>query len=263
MAIAPSHPPGPGHVTDNQKASPLMSEIICMWSGPRNLSTAMMRSFGSRPDCTIWDEPFFAPYLKYTGKAHPGRAETLARHETDPETVRQRCVSPVKTRYHFQKHMPHHICPEFRLDWAKSATHFFLIRNPARVIASYIKSRQDVNVDDLGFKAQIQLYDKLSNMTGRPPPVIDSFDILQDPEKALKALCAAIDIPFDNAMLSWSPGPRPEDGAWAPYWYHSVEKSSGFSPPSPDMPTLDARYHKMLKACQADYERLKDKKIKV
>jgi len=164
MAIAPSHPPGPGHVTDNQKASPLMSEIICMWSGPRNLSTAMMRSFGSRPDCTIWDEPFFAPYLKYTGKAHPG---------------------------------------EFRLDWAKSATHFFLIRNPARVIASYIKGRQDVNVDDLGFKAQIQLYDKLSNMTGRPPPVIDSFDILQDPEKALKALCAAIDIPFDNAMLSW------------------------------------------------------------
>jgi len=233
MAIAPSHPPGPGHVTDNQKASPLMSEIICMWSGPRNLSTAMMRSFGSRPDCTIWDEPFFAPYLKY------------------------------KTRYHFQKHMPHHICPEFRLDWAKSATHFFLIRNPARVIASYIKGRQDVNVDDLGFKAQIQLYDKLSNMTGRPPPVIDSFDILQDPEKALKALCAAIDIPFDNAMLSWAPGPRPEDGAWAPYWYHSVEKSSGFSPPSPDMPTLDARYHKMLKACQADYERLKDKKIKV
>jgi len=213
-----------------------------MWSGPRNLSTAMMRSFGARKDCAVLDEPFFAPYLKRTGKAHPGRKETLEAHETDPKKVEKICLAPTDHIYSFQKHMPHHMLPDFPKAWTEQAKHFFLLRHPRRVIASYARGRADFGVDDLGFAAQRELWESL----GRPP-VIESEAILENPELALRALCAAIDIPFDPAMLSWPAGPRPEDGAWAPWWYESVWASTGFGPPPrPKLPEIQAVHLPLL-----------------
>lgn len=230
-----------------------MTQAICMWSGPRNLSTAMMRSFGARTDCAVWDEPFYAPYLLATGRDDPGRDDILSAHESDPEKVAQDCLKDTGTAYYFQKHMPLHMCAEFALDWAKSAAHFFLLRHPRRVIASYIKIRPDPVLHDLGFRAQRRLYEALTDITGAPPPVIHSENILKNPKTALMALCAALDIPFDEAMLSWPAGLKPEDGVWAPHWYGNVISSTGFAPFNPDMPTLDARYDKILAACEADY----------
>jgi len=230
--------------------------IIAMWSGPRNLSTAMMRSFGSRADCSVMDEPFFAPFLRVTGKAHPGRDETLARHESDPHKVAQMCTTPSETAYSFQKHMPHHMLEDFPMSWAKKAKHFFLIREPARVIASYARGRDNFDIEDLGFARQHSLWEAL----GRAP-VIDSTDILRAPDVMLKRLCSAIDIPWDEAMLSWGAGPRPEDGAWAPYWYHSVQSSTGFSPPPQGDIKLDDIHRTDLAKVQADFDILYQNRI--
>jgi len=226
-----------------------------MWSGPRNLSTAMMRSFGAREDCDVWDEPFFAPFLKVSGKDHPGRAETLAAHETDPLIVAHGCAAtaPNGALYYFQKHMPHHMLQGFSLDWAKTSTHFFLIRHPARVICSYIKGRADFDVQDLGYAPQRKLYEQLTDMTGTAPPIVDCDDILRAPDRVLPKLCAAIDLPWDGAMLSWRAGPRPTDGAWAPYWYGSVERSVGFSAPPKNLPDVPSHYQDIYAKCMVDY----------
>lgn len=232
--------------------------IIAMWSGPRNLSTAMMRSFGARSDCAVMDEPFFAPYLNVTGKAHPGRDETLAAHETDPHKVSALCASHTSHTYSFQKHMPHHMLQGFPMGWAAHAKHFFLFRHPQRVIASYAKGRAAFDLDDLGFAPQRRLWEHLGC-----PPVIHSETILAGPEAALRALCLAINIPFDPAMLSWPEGPRDEDGAWAPWWYDSVYRSTGFSPPSQSMPPIADKYQPLLEACLSDYEVLAAEAIRV
>lgn len=230
--------------------------IIAMWSGPRNLSTAMMRSFGAREDCSVIDEPFFAPFLKASGKRHPGREQTLARHECDPIKAAQMCRAKPETRYSFQKHMPHHMLEGFPMEWAKDAKHFFLIREPARVIASYAKERGAFDLEDLGFAPQCRLWEQL----GRPP-VIDSMDILRWPRTMLSQLCHAIDIPFDRAMLSWEKGPRETDGAWAPYWYKSVENSTGFREPPETELIVPAKYQDMLKACEEDYFAMEARKL--
>jgi len=235
--------------------------IIAMWSGPRNLSTAMMRSFGARADFTVIDEPFFAPFLKQSGKAHPGREETLAAHECCPKKVAELCAEETNTPYCFQKHMPHHMLEGFPMEWAtqkkdNAAKHFFLIREPARVIASYAKGRETFELDDLGYAPQRKLWEAL----GRPP-VIDSMDILRWPRTMLSQLCHAIDIPFDTAMLSWEAGPRDTDGAWAPYWYKSVENSSGFTQPPETTPIVPPQYQDMLKACEEDYFAMEARKL--
>ena len=232
--------------------------IICMWSGPRNLSTAMMRSFGAREDCAVTDEPFFAPFLNATGKLHPGRDETLAAHETDPDVVAANCIASVPQAFHFQKHMPHHMLADFPTAWTDQASHFFLLRHPQRVIASYVKGRAEFDLDDLGFAAQHRLWTRLGQ-----PPVIHSETILRAPEGALRALCAAIRIPFDPAMLSWEAGPKAEDGAWAPWWYDSVWRSTGFGPPPGEMPDIAPRYQPLLQACLPNYEALAAHAIRV
>ncbi|MEP4053111.1 MAG: HAD family hydrolase [Litorimonas sp.] len=232
--------------------------IIAMWSGPRNLSTAMMRSFGARADCAVMDEPFFAPFLEVTGKPHPGRDETLAVHETNPERVAQLCSAPTTETYFFQKHMPHHMLDDFPLSWAEGAKHFFLLRHPQRVIASYAKGRAEFDLDDLGFAAQHRLWVQLGQ-----PPVIHSETILTDPTAALTALCAEIKIPYDPAMLSWLPGPRDEDGAWAPWWYDSVWRSTGFGVPPGELPSIATQYQSLFDACITDYEALARHAIQV
>lgn len=242
-----------------------MTQIIAMWSGPRNLSTAMMRSFGARADCAVLDEPYFAPYLARTGKQHPGREETLEEHEADPDKVAEICAgaAPHNAAFYFQKHMPHHMLADFSMDWAKTAKHFFLIREPARVIASYAKGRGVFDMDDLGFAPQRLMFERLTALTGKAPPVIDSVDILNAPTAMLRSLCTALEIPFDPAMLSWPAGARAEDGAWAPYWYGSVEKSTGFGKAPSHDPVVPPKYQQMLSRCEQDYSALRAVRLRV
>ncbi len=233
--------------------------IIAMWSGPRNLSTAMMRSFGSRADCSVFDEPFFAPFLQHSGKNHPGRQETLALCETDPLRVAELCAQLGQAgHYSFQKHMPHHMLDGFPLEWCEGAKHFFLIREPSRVIASYAKGRDHFDLDDLGFASQRRFWDLL----GRPP-IIHSETILENPKKALKVLCKAIDILFDPAMLSWEAGQHVEDGPWAPWWYKSVWASTGFARPSEINPDISPDHFDLLEACRDDYKIMADHALKI
>lgn len=231
---------------------------IAMWSGPRNLSTAMMRSFGSRADCGVWDEPFFAPFLVATGVDHPMREETIARHECDPDAVSAACAGPAPggESIFYQKHMTHHMLDGFDIGFMESARNAFLIREPARVVASYEVKREEPTFDDIGFATQVALFEREADRLGKAPPVVDSAAIAANPEATLSALCAALDIPFDRAMLSWEPGPRPEDGAWGPHWYGSLYASTGFSPPKTTPPSLSDSGKRLAERAQPYYERL-------
>ena len=230
---------------------------IAMWSGPRNLSTAMMYAFGNRPDFAIWDEPFYAPYLAKTGYDHPMAAEIIAAHESDPEKVAERCLDtiPAQKPHFYMKHMPHHMIDGFPTVWAKECVNIHLIRHPARVIASYGVKRCDITDDDIGFRQQAELFDQIGGI------VIDSAEIRQDPENMLKKLCAAIDLPFDPAMLSWSAGPRADDGIWAAHWYNAVHKSTGFAGAEGDLPILTGRDVNLLENALPYYEKMAAHKI--
>ena len=239
-----------------------MSQVICMWSGPRNLSTAMMRSFENRADCAVWDEPFFAPFLAATGIDHPGREETLAAHETDAGKVAKACLNPTPqgAAYYFQKHMPHHMVAGFDISWMKRAKHFLLIRHPAAVIQSYAKGRAQFDASDIGLVQQLKFYNAIIAFQDTVP-ILDSSVFLNDPEGHLRALCAALDMPFDAAMLSWPAGPRATDGAWAPYWYASVENSTGFGLPREAVTTVHHTYQPILDATLPAYHTLFEKRL--
>lgn len=216
-----------------------------------------MRSFGARADTVCWDEPFFAAFLDQTGLDHPGRAETLAQCETDIERLIERITTPIDRPYHFQKHMAHHMVDAVPTDWMAEARHVLLLRHPARVIVSYAKGRPDFTADDLGFTRLLTLYTRITDLTGHPPMVVDSDAILQDPETMLRAICEqGFGIPFDQDMLSWPSGSRAEDGPWAPYWYHTVETSTGFGLPPGALPTVPSPYKGILDDCCYVYDRL-------
>lgn len=223
---------------------------IAMWSGPRNLSTAMMYSFGARPDFTVMDEPFYAAFLKSSGNDHPMRAEIMAAHETDPEAVARTCLAPVDTPHLYMKHMPHHMAAGFPMEWAAECVNVHLIRHPARVIASYAAKWPNVTFDEIGFEPQAALYDRIGGL------VVDSYDIRQNPEKTLLRLCSALDLPFDDAMLAWPAGPRAEDGVWAAHWYGAVHRSTGFAGPEGDLPELAGRLADLCALALPYYEKL-------
>ncbi len=225
---------------------------IAMWSGPRNLSTAMMYSFGARSDCAVWDEPFYAPYLAATGLDHPMRDEIIAAHESDPVSVARQIIdSNTGEKPHFyMKHMPHHMIDGVPMDWAKDCVNIHLIRHPARVIASYGAKRDQVTADDVGFRQQWQVYQALDGH------VIDSFDIRQDPQVMLEKLCDAIGLAFDPAMLSWPAGGRKEDGIWAAHWYGAIHASTGFAGPEGPLPTLGPDHTEILNEALPYYEKL-------
>jgi len=206
---------------------------IAMWSGPRNISTAMMRSFENRPDTAVIDEPFYAAFLKATGIDHPMREESMASQPTDPQVVVGQILGPVPNGrpIWYQKHMTHHMVDGFPRDWIVGMRNAFLIRTPEDVLASYVQKREAVTLDDIGFVSQAELFDRETQRLGHAPPVVHSEDVLADPRGTLSALCRALDIPFSDAMLSWPAGRRATDGTWAPVWYASVERSTGFSPP--------------------------------
>jgi hypothetical protein len=199
---------------------------IAMWSGPRNVSTALMRSFGARPDTVVVDEPLYAHYLAATGIDHPGKAEILASQPADFRRVAATLTGPLPdgADVYYQKHMTHHLLPGMDRDWIGRLDNAFLIRDPAHVVASYAKVRDEPTLADLGFTQQAEIFRSFGG------PVVDSADLLRDPHGVLTKLCAALGIPFDEAMLSWPPGRRDTDGVWAPYWYASVEASTGFAP---------------------------------
>jgi hypothetical protein len=230
-----------------------------MWSGPRNVSTAFMRSWENRPDTMVVDEPFYAHYLEVTGIDHPGRDEVLARHETDWRRVVDSLLAPLPpgVTVFYQKQMSHHLLPQMGRDWLGSVTHAFLIRDPAPMLASLEVKLGDFALDATGLPQQIEIFDFVRRSTGRVPPVIDSADLLAAPEPMLRALCAALGIPFSERMLSWPPGRRDTDGAWAKYWYERVERSTGFEPAeAAEPPRLHGRLAGLEAQCRPLYEKL-------
>ncbi len=233
---------------------------IAMWSGPRNLSTAMMRSFGARADVAeVWDEPFYAAYLAASGKPHPMRDAVLASQPQDWRAVARACATaegPPGTVI-YQKHMSQHMEPAFGRDWMDAVRHVFLVRAPERVAASFAAKWEDVKLADIGFVQQAELFERVADRTGAAPPVIDAEDVRADPEGVLTRLCAALGLRFDAAMLAWPPGPRSSDGVWAAHWYGAVTASTGFSPPDPAPPPLDGPLAALARAARPAYERMR------
>ena len=230
-----------------------MAVRIAMWSGPRTLSTATMRAWENRADTAVVDEPLYAYYLAATGLDHPGRDAVLASQPTDWRTVVRELTAgalPAGTTIGYQKHMTHHVLPEVDLTAFAGLRHAFLLRDPRQLLASYARVRTQPTLADLGVTQQLALFRRFGG------PVVDSGDLLRDPEGVLRALCAALEVPFDAAMLSWPPGPRDSDGVWAPHWYASVEASTGFGPyrePGVDLP---AHLADLAEECRPAYDEM-------
>lgn len=238
---------------------------IAMWSGPRNLSTAMMYSFGARSDCAVWDEPFYAAYLSHSDAIHPMQAEILAAGIADPAEVAARCATgaiPDGKPVFYQKHMAHHMLPEFPRDWMKHLTHIFLIRHPARVIASYHVKAENPTLRDIGAVELTELFDEVTRLTGKTPVVIDSADIRQNPEVMLRSLCAAIGLSFAPAMLSWPKGGHKDDGVWALHWYNAVWRSEGFAGAEGSLPEVPAHLQPVLDGAMPAYQAMAKFKLK-
>jgi len=228
-----------------------------MWSGPRNLSTAMMYAFGNRGDTTILDEPYYGAYLHHSGVEHPMNTEVLSSQPHDPEEISAHVTGLIPGAYAvwYQKQLTHHMLPQFSLDWVAKQTNVFLIREPARVIASYEQKRETLALEDLGFVQQKRIYDYCVAL-GQKPIVIDSDDILSNPKVALIALCEGVGIDFDPAMLRWEAGARLEDGVWASHWYDAVHKSTGFGAAPGPIPVVGSKFNDILEQAQVIYRQL-------
>ena len=254
-------------------ATAVASTRIAMWSGPRNISTAVMRAWGNRTDTVVIDEPFYAYYLRATGKKHPGTDEIIAKGETDWRTVVAQLTGPIPggKKVFFQKQMTHHLLPEVDRQWLVDLTNCFLIRDPADVILSYIKKNPDPALEDLGFVQQAEIFDfvvgksrcdvrRHSGSERRSaaslPIVIDARDVLENPRRILRLLCEAVGVEFDEAMLSWPPGLRETDGVWAKYWYDKVARLTSFQPYPPKNEPVPKRLREIYEQCRECYERL-------
>lgn len=221
-----------------------------MWSGPRNISTAMMRSFGARPGTVVADEPLYAHYLAATGLAHPGREEILASQPQGWADAVAGLLAPVDAAVFYQKHMTHHLLPDVGRDWLARVSNAFLIRDPAAVVASYAKVRGEPTLEDLGYPQQAEIFRAYGG------PVVDAADVLRDPAGTLGALCAALGLAWDPAMLSWPAGRRATDGVWAPHWYAAVERSTGFGPYDPAPAEVPVHLRPLVDRARPLYEEL-------
>lgn len=231
---------------------------IAMWSGPRNLSTAMMYAFAARGDCAVWDEPFYGAYLKATGLDHPMRSDILTRSGTDESVVVQRCTGaiPEGKELFYQKHMCQHMIAGFPRDWMREVQNVFLIRHPARVLASFAEKYEEPQLSDIGFVQQAELFDEVADVLGEAPIVVDSHDIRKQPPETLERLCVALGISWTEEMLHWPAGGHPQDGVWARHWYGSVHRSTGFAGPEGPLPALQGEYARMVDQVLPFYERL-------
>ncbi len=229
-----------------------------MWSGPRNISTAMMRSWGNRPDTVVCDEPFYAHYLAVTGRGHPGAAEIIAHHETDCAKIIAWLTGPVpegRTIF-YQKHMAHHLLADMDRGWLDHVTNCFLIRDPREMLTSLISNVPHPTIEDTGLTQQVEIFDQVRRQRGITPPVLDAKDILDDPRRLLSLLCDAVGVDFDESMLSWPPGRRDTDGIWAKYWYDAVEASTCFKPHVPKPEAVPPHLAGLYDECMTYYERL-------
>ena len=241
-----------------------MTVHIAMWSGPRNLSTAMMRSFGSRADTFVSDEPFYGCFLKDTGAGHPMRDEVIASMDCDWASVIRTLSGPAPggSPVWYQKHMWHHMTGPVGYDDFAGFTHAFLIRQPERMIASYLRKREAARFEDFGLERQAEFFEREADRLGRAPPVVDANDVLADPQGVLSKLCEALGISWDPAMLSWAPGRRETDGVWAAHWYGAVEASTSFGPPETGPVDLPPDAQRLADRCRSFYERLAAHRIR-
>ncbi|MDJ0879223.1 MAG: hypothetical protein QNI86_11465 [Halieaceae bacterium] len=242
-----------------------MTLRIAMWSGPRNISTAMMRSWENRPDCSVVDEPFYACYLEETGLEHPCREAILTSQSTSrAEVIDALTQAPVATELHYQKHMTHHMPRGMDMQWCAELVHCFLVRDPAEVIASYLNKMPSVSEEAIGIVRQAELFEEIAQVTGEEPLVIDSSDVLKNPGAVLAGLCAQLDVSWlPDAMLHWPAGRRDSDGVWAPHWYQSVEASTGFAPYRYRQPELCGEQAALAEAMAPYYQAMASKRIAV
>lgn len=234
-----------------------MTVRVAMWSGPRNISTALMRSFSARADCAVSDEPFYGAYLKQTGARHAMADEIIVEMDCDWQSVAAALRGPVPEGkpIWYQKHMSHHMAGPVGIDDFPTLSHVFLIRDPDLMVASYRQKNELHDAAQLGFERLVDYHARVSDRMGRPAPVIDSNRLLADPEAMLRALCAAISIDWDPAMLRWPEGPHPADGIWAPHWYNAVWASTGFGQPTP-FRALSGKAQRIADACRPHYATL-------
>ena len=241
-----------------------MTIRIAMWSGPRNLSTAMMRSFGSRADTFVTDEPFYGCFLTDTGLQHPMREDVIASMDRDWQSVMDKLSgdAPDGSPIWYQKHMWHMMVGPVGYDDFAGFRHAFLIREPERMIASYLRKREAARFEDFGLEKQAEFFERESDRLGHAPPVIEANDVLADPEGVLSKLCEALDIAWDPAMLSWAAGRRSTDGVWAAHWYNAVEKSTGFGAPDTKAVGLSGEDQRLAERMRPYYERLAAHRIR-
>ena len=233
-----------------------MTVRVAVWSGPRNISTALMRSWENRPDTVVVDEPLYAAYLARTGLDHPGRDAVLAAQPTDLAEAVATLHRPVAAEVHYAKHMSHHLLPGDDLAWTHAFRNVLLVREPREVVASYVRSREACEPADIGLLQQERLLEAWTSSGEAPPPVLDAADVLRDPEAHLRWLCDWLGIGFTDRMLHWPAGPRDSDGVWAPYWYDAVLASTGFEPWRPREVDLSDHDAAVAEACRPAYERL-------
>ncbi len=244
------------------KVSKAAPTILAMWSGPRNISTAMMYAFANRADCEAWDEPFYGFYLQTSGNDHPMRNEIVQGMETDWDKLVHKCTTPSVKPLLYQKHMTHHMLPGYDRSFITKLTNTFLIRDPARVLASYAQKWTEVDLDAIGFVQQAEIFDAVAQKRGAAPPVVDSEDVTANPRAVLEKLCHACAIDFDPAMLAWPKGPKSCDGVWAPHWYNAAWASTGFAKPLHHDTALPAPLQRIADAAMPYYERLKTHRIR-
>jgi len=233
---------------------------IAAWSGPRNISTAMMRSWENRSDTYVVDEPLYAHYLRATGLDHPGRDDVLKHHDANWESVIEQLIGPCEDSVFYQKHMTHHLLPDISRDWLSEVEHLFLIREPREMLTSLMKQIPQPTLEDTGLPQQVELLGELKAI-GKTPIVLESKDVLQNPKGMLALTCENLEIEFDDAMLSWPAGPRETDGVWAPHWYASVEASTGFTSWKPKEDEVPAHLEDLCLKCEALYSELLKEKL--
>ena len=235
----------------------MSQRIIAMWSGPRNISTALMRSWASRPDTRVIDEPFYAHYLQETGYNHPGADEIIASYETDWRLViDQLLTNDNRKAIFYQKHMTQHMLQHIDRAWLSEIANCFLIREPRRMLLSFAKVIPEPRLDQTGLPQQVELFNYVKRASGQAPPVVAARDVLRNPEGTLRCLCAALDIAFDPAMLRWRPGAHASDGVWAKHWYASVERSTSFAPYQADDTPAPENMRALLEDCQRLYDQM-------
>ena len=236
-----------------------------MWSGPRNISTAMMRSWESRSDTFVIDEPYYAYYLSQTDLEHPGREDVIREGELNSEKISHNLINDIngKCSIYYQKHITHHLLNSIDRKWMKSVTNCFLIRDPKDMIISYSKVHSNLNMHLLGLKEQKEIFEYVQNMTGEVPPIIDSKDVLMNPRGVLSKLCERIGAPFSEEMVSWPKGARDTDGNWGKYWYKNVMNSTGFNDYKPKTEDVPERYEELYLECYSLYEKLHKLRISV